>query len=443
MTVTPKKEFPVKVLLVDDDPRNLDVLESVLTSPNVVLVRAQTPEVALLQLVHGQFAAIVLDVQLPEIDGWELATLIKQRKQTQDIPIIFLTAFYGEDEHILRGYRVGAVDYLTKPFNPVILKSKINVFVDLFRKNIELARLNQDLVNAEETLKRTNNQLETRVQERTNELVLANRAKDDFLARLSHDLRTPLGPALLLASESATDPQVPEILRRRFEEIARSVELEVKIIDDLLDLTSITNGKLRLDSKPMDVHLAIEDALATIDEEIKKKQIFISINLLAEKFAIFGDPVRMQQIFWNVFKNAVKFTPEQGKITVETCSNVGNGRLSVKVTDTGIGLTQKEIGSIFDAFSQGEFTISERSRFGGLGLGLSITRRLVELQSGTIRAESRGRNQGSIFTIEFPYLVSAGNTRSSKRPDFVGDLSSEAPERRRKPQTENSGARSR
>jgi signal transduction histidine kinase len=274
----------------------------------------------------------------------------------------------------------------------------------LYRKNIELARLNRNLESVEEAMKQANNKLEARVRERTAELLLANRAKDDFLAMLSHELRTPLGPVLLLASESASDPAIPEVFRRQFDAIARHVELEARLIDDLLDLTRITNGKLLLDSKPVDVHLAIEDALTTVEEEIKKKQIFITLNLMAENFTVVGDPVRVRQIFWNVIKNAVKFTPEQGQITVATSSNIGDGKVSVEVIDTGIGLTQKEIDSIFNAFSQGDFADMERRRFGGLGLGLTITRRLVELQSGTIRAESRGRNQGAAFVIEFPYL---------------------------------------
>jgi signal transduction histidine kinase len=406
MTALLKQELPVKVLLVDDDPRNLDVLESILASPDIILIRSQSAEDALLQLIDGHFAAIVLDVQMPGTNGLELASIIKQRKRTQDIPIIVLTAFYLEEKDVLRGYEVGAADYLTKPINPLILKSKISVFVDLYRKNSELVRLNQELESAEEAMKQANDRLEARVKERTAELILANRAKDDFMAMLSHELRTPLGPALLLASESAEDPAISKELRLRFNAIAEHVELEARLIDDLLDLTAITNGKLRLDRRPVDVHLAIEGALATVEKEARKKQIFISLNLMAEHFTMVGDPVRVRQVFWNVIKNAVKFTPEQGQITIETCSPVGDGMLSVKVIDTGIGLTQKEIDSIFNAFSQGEFADSERHRFGGLGLGLTITRRLVELQSGTIRAESQGRNRGATFAIEFPYLES-------------------------------------
>lgn len=404
-----KENISAKVLLVDDDARNLDVLESVLASPDIILIRAQTSDEALLRLIESPFAAIVLDVQMPETNGLELARLIKQRKQSRDIPIIFMTAYYLEDEDVLCGYRVGAADYLLKPFNPLILKSKINVFVDLYRKNIELAQANRDLEKAEEAMKQANNRLEGRVQERTAELVLANRAKDDFLAMLSHELRTPLGPALLLASESAGDPAIPEIIRRRFDAIAKHVELEARLIDDLLDLTKIANGKLHLERKPVAVHSAIEDALAIVEEEIKKKQICISLSLMAEHSAISCDPTRVRQIFWNIIRNAIKFTPEKGQIRVETSSDAGSGRLSVKVTDTGIGLTEKEIGSIFDAFSQGDFADLEKHRFGGLGLGLTIARRLVELQSGTIRAESPGRNQGATFTIEFPYLKPAEN----------------------------------
>src|SRR5882672_7626317 len=171
----------VDILLVDDEIRNLEVLESVLTSPDYHLVRAGTAQEALLALLNGEFAAIVLDIQMPGTSGIELAHLIKQRKKTRNIPIIFLTAYYQEDKDVLEGYEVGAVDYLTKPIDPQILKSKVGVFVELFRKTRELAALNSAMESeimqrqkAEEALRLANDDLETRVQERTGELTRAN-----------------------------------------------------------------------------------------------------------------------------------------------------------------------------------------------------------------------------------------------------------------------------
>src|SRR6185369_17973264 len=179
--VPPSLNPSFNILLVDDEARNLDVLESVLQQPDYHLVRALTAERALRLLLDGEFAAIVLDIQMPEMSGIELANLIKQRKRTQDIPIIFLTAYFQEDKDVLQGYTIGAVDYLTKPINPQILKSKIAVFADLFRKTRALAATNLALeqeiaqrLKAEDSLRQINSTLESHVQARTADLVAAN-----------------------------------------------------------------------------------------------------------------------------------------------------------------------------------------------------------------------------------------------------------------------------
>ena len=402
----------INILLVDDEVRNLDVLESILTSSDYGLVRALTAQAALMALLEGEFAAIVLDIQMPGTNGIELAHLIKQRRRTQHIPIIFLTAYFQEDKDVLQGYEVGAVDYLTKPVNSQILKSKIGVFVELFRKTRELTRLNQTLEseianrqNAEKALWQANDELEERVNQRTNELTRANRAKDDFLAALSHELRTPLNPVLLLASESATDPELPEPVRKRFESIVRNVTLEARLIDDLLDLTRIIHGKLLLEKKPVNLHDILHDALATVHEDARTKHIALTLDLIAEHRTLFADAVRIQQIFWNVLKNAVKFTQKGGRITISTRSDHENRLAIIKITDSGIGLTPDEINYVFSAFSQGDHAATNGShRFGGLGLGLTISRMLVELHSGVIRATSDGRDKGATFTVELPFV---------------------------------------
>ena len=225
----------------------------------------------------------------------------------------------------------------------------------------------------------------------------ANRAKDDFLAVLSHELRTPLNPVLLLASDSANDPDLPAQTRANFDTIRKNIELEARLIDDLLDLTRITHGKLVLNQSELDVHDILNDAISTVFNEIEKKQILLKLELHADSHKIFGDAVRLQQIFWNVLKNAVKFTHEGGQIIVESQTLPGD-KILINITDTGIGMNPDEIERIFGAFSQGSHHL------GGLGLGLAISRMLVELHSGSIRASSPGKGKGATFSIELPLI---------------------------------------
>ncbi len=228
----------------------------------------------------------------------------------------------------------------------------------------------------------------------------ASRTKDDFLAALSHELRTPLNPVLLIASDAAKDAELPPRARANFETIRRNIELEARLIDDLLDLTTIANGKLYLEMRTLDVHLILNDAIANIRTAAEMKKIGISLNLAAEQSLVRADPVRVQQVFWNVLKNAVKFTPRDGKISIETFCRAGN--ISVRLTDTGIGMSPEELGRVFAPFSQGDHTKRATHHFGGLGLGLAISRRLVEFHSGRISATSEGRDKGATFIIELP-----------------------------------------
>lgn len=230
----------------------------------------------------------------------------------------------------------------------------------------------------------------------------AMRAKDKFLATLSHELRTPLSPALLIASDAVADPDLPPNLRSRFQVILKNIEVEAQLIDDLLDLSRVTYGKLNLNMRPVDVHRVIREALHIVESQIVNKSIQMAVDLKAEEHLISADPMRLQQIFWNVLRNAVKFTPEQGKIGIETFQVGGNGRFGVTITDSGMGMTPEELNKAFTAFSQGEHTEDESANQGGLGLGLAISKKLVELQSGSIEAKSDGRGRGSTFTIEFP-----------------------------------------
>jgi PAS domain S-box-containing protein len=245
-------------------------------------------------------------------------------------------------------------------------------------------------------------QAERELEQAHKEAVAASRAKDDFLAALSHELRTPLNPALLLASESADNHQLPEPVRLNFETIRKNIELEARLIDDLLDLTRITAKKMVLNKSLVDVHDVLTDAIATMQSEQQDKKLHLDIKLKAAQSLVEADAVRLQQVFWNVLKNAVKFTPVKGKITLET-SIQEKGQLIIKITDTGVGMNQAELARVFTAFAQGDHAGDGGShRFGGLGLGLAISKDLVELHSGQITAHSAGKDQGSAFTIELP-----------------------------------------
>jgi signal transduction histidine kinase/ActR/RegA family two-component response regulator/uncharacterized membrane protein affecting hemolysin expression len=242
----------------------------------------------------------------------------------------------------------------------------------------------------------------------------ANRSKDDFLAALSHELRTPLNPVLLLASEAAEDTQLPAEVRAQFATIRNNVELEARLIDDLLDLTRITRGKLSLNQETLDVHQILQDAISIVRVDATAKQIALALDFRAEEHIISGDPVRLQQIFWNVLKNAVKFTPGAGKITVKTFAE--NGAIFIEIIDTGIGMNTAELKRVFNAFAQGDHAESGSHRFGGLGLGLAISQKLVELHSGVIQAASDGRDKGATFTIKLPLCAPADQKSESTNP---------------------------
>lgn len=567
----PASRHRINILLVDDEPRNLDVLESILYSPNYHLVRATSANDALLQLVDGDFAAIILDVNMPVTNGIELAELIKQRRRTRHIPILFLTAFYSDEKFILEGYDVGAVDYMTKPINPKILRAKVAVFVDIYRLNRALTEANAALARevtqrqaAEDALRRVNQDLEGRVEARTNELTAANSAlrssehqlrliadhasvflahvdrehrfrfvnrafaerfgfkaddavgadmaqimgaatyekcrvyldralagervefeveaaagpggphwlqvvydperaatgnvsgvvavvldvtarkraeaemlrardeamaasgaKDDFLAALSHELRTPLNPVLLVASAAAADVRLPAEVREDFALIAKNALLEARLIDDLLDLTRISRGKLTLDLRKVDVHQVLNDAIGTVRSELLEKRIDLVLELGAVARVADADSARLQQVFWNVLKNAIKFTGSGGSVRVETRSLTESNEMTVTVTDSGIGMSAAELKRVFQPFAQGDHSARGSHRFGGLGLGLSISRYLMEMHGGQVHAFSPGPGKGSTFVIRIP-LPTNSLVLSPSEPSAHGTESSPA-----------------
>lgn len=248
------------------------------------------------------------------------------------------------------------------------------------------------------------------------ELINANAAKDQFLALLSHELRNPLSPVIAMVGElEATTPRSPK-LRQALEVIRRNVELEARLIDDLLDVTRIAKGKLQLSFEIVDVHEILQRAYEICREDMAKKSIEAKFELNAQSVHVEGDPARLQQVFWNLVKNSLKFTPDNGRITMTT-SNTLPDEIEVRITDTGIGIEEEKIGKIFNAFEQGQASITRR--FGGLGLGLAISKAMVDAHRGKIRVESPGKDKGSTFIVQLKTVaapVRAENGADGERP---------------------------
>jgi signal transduction histidine kinase/CheY-like chemotaxis protein len=226
----------------------------------------------------------------------------------------------------------------------------------------------------------------------------ASEAKSEFLATLSHELRTPLTPVLLTVSLMESHPGLPEDLREDVATIRRNVELESRLISDLLDLTRVSRGKLQLDTQDVDLHLILRAAIDICQREASAR---LSLDLRAARHMVRGDSTRLQQVFWNLINNAQKFTPPEGSITVRS-TNAGDNRIRVEVIDTGTGIDAALLPRLFNAFEQGEGRTAWQQA--GLGLGLAISRKLAEAHGGTVTASSAGRGHGATFTVELPVV---------------------------------------
>lgn len=249
----------------------------------------------------------------------------------------------------------------------------------------------------------------------------ANRAKDDFLAVLSHELRTPLTPSLMVVAELESDPPAdPQVLRESLALVRRNIELEARLVDDLLDVTRISHGKLRLASTPVDVHTAIRDALAIADPMFREKDIRVTVHLGATRHLALGDAARLTQIFSNLLTNAAKFTAKTGRVSVRT-EDVGEGEMRTEVSDDGIGISAGLLPHVFEPFRQGPAGTVRRA--GGLGLGLSVAKNLAEAHKGRITVTSAGENLGATFAVVLPVQGSASNTpQTSTQPSPVSAL---------------------
>ncbi len=400
----------IRILIVDDEPKNLVVLETVLDVPGYQLVKAASGDEALLALVTQEFALLILDIRMPGMTGFELAQIIKARKRTSRVPIIFLTAYYNEDQHVLEGYGSGAVDYLHKPVNPGILRSKVAVFAELHRAQRERDRMNgallaevEERARAEAGLRELNEDLDRRVLESTRALRDADRRKDEFLATLAHELRNPLAPvrnaARILHLRGTQQPE----LQTAAAVVERQTRHMSRLIDELMDVSRINRGSVVLTRERIELaqllELAIETSRPMIDDSRH------SLNVAAPPHPVFLDVdlARLSQVVCNLLNNAAKYTPPGGRIEldVQECGQ----ELVLTVRDDGIGIGADKLAGIFEMFAQVEDAVSRAK--GGLGIGLYLARRLVELHHGSIEARSEGPGKGCEFVVRLPTVEGA------------------------------------
>ncbi|MCX5741514.1 MAG: ATP-binding protein [Proteobacteria bacterium] len=386
----------IHILLVDDDARNLVVLAAILESPEYRLIQARTADDALRAVLTHDFAAIVLDIQMPDMNGLDLAQLIKQRKRSHDIPIIFLTAYLNEETDVLRGYGAGAVDYLTKPVNSEILRSKVAVFVDLFRKTRQLAEQHEVVVRANAEAQEARRLAEARAEG----IEQASRFKSNFLATMSHELRTPLngiiGFAELLVDERP-GPLLPK-QKEYLNDVLTSAHHLLQLINDVLDLAKIEGGKTELHPVRFSLVGAIAEVRTIIEGSSRKKGVVVRIAVDEGLDTVTLDPQKFKQVLYNLLSNAVKFTDQGGEVDVHAC-RLDSERIAVAVRDTGIGIRAEDVSRLFTEFEQLESGTGRR--FDGTGLGLALTKKIVELHGGHVRVQSEP-GRGSVFTVEFP-----------------------------------------
>jgi len=390
-----------KILVVNDDANSLFALTSLLAQwaeeEPYEVIAARSGEEALRQVLLHDFAVILLDVNMPGMDGFETAEAIHQRGRSANIPIIFITAFVADELDRLKAYQRGAADFLFTPVIPQILHAKISVFVALALKNEELKRQARQLHQRTNDLISSNRQLLQEIEERKI-AERQNHAKDEFLAMLGHELRNPLSAISSAASLIGLPGVSTEGAARAKKIIQRQSQHLGRIVDDLLDLSRAMSGKILLNRAPVDLAALIGACLETYRTTGRTADYKVSAEL--EAGWVDGDVTRLEQIFSNLLDNALKYTPPGG--TIDIVLEVDGDDAVLTIHDTGVGISAELLPHVFDVFVQGTSTLDRAQ--GGLGIGLALVRRLAELHGGSVDAESAGPDQGSVFSIRLPRI---------------------------------------
>jgi signal transduction histidine kinase len=388
---------PTRILIVDDLDANLKTIRAVIdaTDLNVEIMTATNGSDALALVVNYDFGLIILDVQMPDLDGFEVAALIRGRRDSRHIPIIFVTAGATHEGQVFQGYEAGAVDYLCKPFDPKILCGKVKVHVELdYARRCLKAQLDE-IKRQKEELAWRNVELE-RLRAAAEE---ASLAKSRFLATMSHEIRTPLGAILgfselLVAGKNSQAEQTDYIAT-----IRRNGDLLLHVINDILDFSKIEAGKIDLESKDVDTHDLISGVVNGL--QLKAQEKNLHLQLLIDRSvprSIQTDPNRLVQILTNITGNAIKFTKEgEVRLEVKCVRRQQQTMLYFTVSDTGRGMAPQEMSRLFEPFAQADNSMSRM--YGGTGLGLVLSRQLARSMGGDVVIASSELGKGSVFEI--------------------------------------------
>lgn len=388
MNTLMSQERPVNILLVDDKKENLLVLESILEAPGYHLVRALSGQDALLALLAQDYAAIVLDVQMPGMTGIELAQIIRGRKKTQHIPIVFLTA-HG-DESATAGYQAGAVDFLTKPLQPAVLRSKVAVFAELFRKSSALEAEVEERRQAEARIGQLNKELS----ERVDQLATANAELESFSYAVSHDLRAPLrhigGFVDMLREECASG--MNDVGQRYLGIIAESATQMGMLIDNLLAFSRL--GRTEMRQTLVSMEDMVKEAVQEMATDIQGRSIEWEIHPLPK---VRGDRSMLKQVWVNLLSNAIKYTGPRAPAKIKVGYTERNGGWDFYVQDNGVGFDMKYANKLFGVFQR----LHAAETFEGTGIGLANVQRTVRRHGGRAWAEGKV-DEGATFYFKLP-----------------------------------------
>lgn len=361
---------PVHCLLVDDLEENLLALEALLQRDGLVCLKARSGEEALELLLVHDVALALLDVQMPGMDGFQLAEYMRGSERTRHVPIIFVTAGTTDSHRRFRGYEAGAVDFIQKPIEGDILRSKARVFSDLYQQR-------------------------RKVEAYADALKAADRNKNQFLAVLGHELRNPimaLGAGLSLL-ERGGDPERKSLVQGQMQ---RQIAHLTRLVEDLLDIARIDQGKISLKTQTVALRDVLDFAVEASRPLIDAEQHDLTVEMHTEPAWLEADPARLAQVVGNLLNNAARYTPTCGRIRLS--ARTVDGFAEIEVEDNGIGIPPEAQSKIFDLFDQGRTPKPQE----GLGVGLALVKQLVELHNGTIALRSEGANQGSTFQVRLP-----------------------------------------
>jgi len=381
------------ILIVDDRKENLVTLETIIESPELNIVKALSGNEALALMIEHEISLVLLDVNMPGMDGFETAELMRGSERTKSIPIIFITATYRQPKQIFRGYETGAVDYLYKPLDRKILQNKIRAYIDFFKQKHALQIATVTLQSTIAELDKAKRAAE-----------VATLAKSSFLANMSHEIRTPLNGIIGMTDLMLMDEDLQQHYKEQLSDIKQSGESLLEIINEILDISKIEADKIEIEIIEFSLRELLESVIHLLSVKTYQKNLAFFCEHPADLPDIYlGDPTRIRQVLINLIGNALKFT-EEGNIclNISIVEQIETGYvLKFTVSDTGIGIPADKLGVLFESYSQADKSTTRT--YGGTGLGLTISRKLVELMGGKVSVSSKV-GKGSSFGFTLPLL---------------------------------------